>query len=125
MLLHSQLLLRNRSAINISLKELKIQYTLATSEYGIVELAEWRNIQVVVKRLRVETLPKQSEHSIFTRELFAWMYEITIESLFAHRFIRDAAHDNCVSMYGIVDEDNFLGFVAEYCQHGSMYLNLT
>lgn len=27
-----------------------------------------------------------------------------------------------MSMYGIVDEGRFFGFVAEYCIHGSMYL---
>jgi hypothetical protein len=30
----------------------------------------------------------------------------------------------CVTMYGIVNEADHYGFVAEYCRHGSLYLSI-
>lgn len=58
----------------ISLRELKFHYTLAVGRQGSAILADWKNMKVVVKKLRVSDSTTKSERTILTRELSAWMY---------------------------------------------------
>lgn len=58
----------------IPLTDLKLYQRVGAGTYGIVLLAEWQGMQVVVKKIRTATTPTCVERSIFTRELAGWMY---------------------------------------------------
>lgn len=58
----------------INMKDLKINNTLAQGGQGVVILAEWKSMKVVIKKLNMTSVPTDAERTIFKRELAAWKY---------------------------------------------------
>lgn len=67
------------------------------------------------------------EKAQFMREFNVWKYVHHYNNIFAYTIwiFRLAAHQSCVSLYGIVDDGTEFGFVAEYCLNGSLYLTIS
>lgn len=90
--------------------------------------------EVIYKKNKLIIKTEGEEKTSFEREFKAWQYvpffpfhSIFISSFchFSHLHFtyRQATHQSCVSLYGIVDEGDDFGFVGEFCRNGSLYLS--
>lgn len=127
---------RVKLAYQIPSKDITIFNNIYECEEYTIILAEWQKMFVVLKQFNEKQT--KADRSTFIRELTAWRYfyyYFNIFILFYYCLLycivflfllninfRESAHPWCVSMIGIIDEEDFFGFVSEYCPNGSLYL---
>lgn len=90
---------------------------------GVVHLAKWDGMNSVYKRMKPPV--DEQEKMAFLKECEIWQYDFiillfhVISIIINHRLV---AHPSCVALYGVVNEGQEFGFVAEYCSNRSLYL---
>lgn len=97
---------------------------LGEGAQGVVHLARWKGMSVVYKQMK--WLADEKEKQALVKECAIWQYVIFIAIIliliiyyFTQRLV---SHPSSVALYGVVDEAQQFGFVAEYCSNGSLYL---